>query len=653
MTGVLIFAGTADGRRLAEQLGGAGVRVHTCVATAYGGEMMGDGADVSVGGMDADRMGRLMADHPLVVDATHPYATRITVRIREACERAGAEYIRLLRPGTPAAGVVAVDSVDAAVAYLEGTTGPVLVTTGSKEIDKYAKLGERVHARVLPSADSIGKCVAAGLPRRNIIAMQGPFDEEFNYGLLRQIGARYMVTKDSGAEGGTPAKLAAAAAAGVETVMVGRPLVEAGLSYEETLTLLAGRLGFAAGAAPQATKRRLTVVGIGMGDPAGMTGEARAAIAAADLVVGAERMVAAAGTGTPVLVEYAADRVMEFLDRNPGYRDIAFLVSGDVGFYSAADRMAAAAERKGFAVGRVCGIASLVHLCARAGVPWEDVRPVSLHGRRANAVGEVRRNRRTFFLLEGAGGARELAGLLERHCPAVTVTLGEDLGQAGERISVGAPAIAYQATSPLCVMLVENPHPRTGLRIGIPDAEFVRGGAPMTKAEVRALSLAKLELSDDAVVYDIGAGTGSVAVEAALTAVSGTVYAIERDPEAVGLIEANAERFGATNLVAVAGTAPEALVDLPPPTHVFVGGSAGRLESILAAAIDANPAVRIAINAVTLETLSEATACIGRLGLKDDETVCVNISTARKAGGYRLMTANNPVHIISCRGPGA
>jgi precorrin-6Y C5,15-methyltransferase (decarboxylating) len=663
MTRVLVFAGTVEGRRLAGLLGAEGVRVHACVATGYGGELMEPvgGVSCSVGGMGPEVMSELMGSHPIVVDATHPYASRITGRIREACALAGAEYIRLLRPGTPVGDAVVVGSIDEAVGHLEGTEGGILVTTGSRDIRRYARIAGRVHARVLPDAGSIAACVDAGIPRSNIIAMQGPFSEELNLAMLRQTGVRHLVTKDSGREGGTDAKLAAAARAGVSTVLIGRPSEETGLSYDETVALLADRLGLTLGPAAQmraeagAAGRRVTLVGIGMGPAGGMTGDAREAIAAADLVVGAPRMIAAAGeVRAAVLEEYAADRVIAHLRANPVYREVAVLVSGDVGFHSAASKMAAAAAAEGFEVRSVCGISSLAHLCSRLLVPWEDVRTVSLHGRGANAVGEVRRNRRTFFLLEGAEGARRLCAQLARHCPDVSVTLGQDLGAADESIVAGRPAdVAGRASSALCVALVDNPHPRTGPRLGIDDGGFSRGGAPMTKSEVRALSLLKLELDDDSVVHDIGAGTGSVAVEAALTAVSGHVHAVERDPEALALIAENAERFGVTNLTVTAGAAPEALAGLPAPTHVFIGGSSGRMREILLREIGMNPDVRIVVNAVTLETLAETMRCIAELGLRDDEVVCVNVSRARKVGGYRMMTAANPVHIISCRGPGA
>ena len=198
--------------------------------------------------------------------------------------------------------------------------------------------------------------------------------------------------------------------------------------------------------------------------------------------------------------------------------------------------------------------------------------------------------------------------------------------------------------------MIENPNPDRRNPISIPDEEFVRGDAPMTKSEVRALSVAKLKLDDDSVVYDVGAGTGSVSVEIALCAVNGKVYAIEREDVAADLIEVNKLKFKVPNLEVVRGLAPEAMADLPKPTHAFIGGSAGNLKDIIRCLLDKNPDVRIVINSVTLETLAETTEAISELGLIEEEIVNLNVSKARKLGKYHLMTAQNPIYIAVVRG---
>ena len=172
----------------------------------------------------------------------------------------------------------------------------------------------------------------------------------------------------------------------------------------------------------------------------------------------------------------------------------------------------------------------------------------------------------------------------------------------------------------------------------------------MTKSEIRCLSVAKLHLTRDSIVYDVGAGTGSVTVEMALQAVDGMVYAIERQEEACWKIGQNKREFKTPNIEIIKGHAPEALEDLPAPTHAFIGGSAGNLKAILNCLLQKNPMIRIVINTVTLETISEVTECLRALPLIEEEIISVSVAKANKLGKYHLMMGQNPIYIITCRG---
>lgn len=178
------------------------------------------------------------------------------------------------------------------------------------------------------------------------------------------------------------------------------------------------------------------------------------------------------------------------------------------------------------------------------------------------------------------------------------------------------------------------------------DECFIRGKIPMTKSEVRAVSLDKLELRDGEVIYDVGAGTGSVAVEAALRCPHSRVFALEQKEEGCQLIRLNREKFAAENLTVVPGKAPETFQGLPAPDKVFIGGSGGGLEAILTAVRAANPQVRIVVNAIALETLSQLTGYLEREGL-EAEVVSVQIARAQKLGRYHLMQGMNPVWVVT------
>jgi len=183
------------------------------------------------------------------------------------------------------------------------------------------------------------------------------------------------------------------------------------------------------------------------------------------------------------------------------------------------------------------------------------------------------------------------------------------------------------------------------------DELFIRGTVPMTKSEVRAVSLSKLELNPDSVLYDVGAGTGSVSVEASKMLPLGRVYAIEKKPEAVDLIKANKTKFSADSLKIIEGTAPSALEELEAPTHVFIGGTSGTMEEVLKLVLDKNPNVRVVINVLALESIAEVLHWLKSHSITA-EIVQVQISKGKIAGNYHMMMGQNPVYVISFGGEG-
>ena len=151
-------------------------------------------------------------------------------------------------------------------------------------------------------------------------------------------------------------------------------------------------------------------------------------------------------------------------------------------------------------------------------------------------------------------------------------------------------------------------------------------------------------------IYDVGAGTGSVSIEMALRAVDGRVYAVEKKPEAVELLRKNKKKFGTDNLKILEGPAPEILADLPAPTHAFIGGSSGNLMEILEVILKKNPKARIVINAIALETVAEAMRCIRTLPVTDVDIVTLAAGKSKEVGSYHMMMGQNPVYIFSFTG---
>ena len=659
MSGVFIFSGTVEGRTLSKQLADAGADVHVRVATEYGAEVMGydDNIDVKVGSCGgAEGIANVIREngYDIVVDATHPYALNITEHIKQACEATGAFYIRLKRSDsdTDSDRIVKVSTVQEAVDYLKDKEGNILASTGSKDIALYTQIPdyrERVTARVLSTMESVQKCAEYGFSGKNLICAQGPFSEDTNYATLKQIDAKYIVTKDSGTAGGYEDKVRAAMRAGATVVLIERPKEE-GSSYEEVVSILEERLGLKMQKAADPRKRTVNVIGIGMGGD-GLTLTAKQRIDSSDLVIGAKRMVESVAYGKDILEEYRSDEIIEYLRKNPKYSNISVLMSGDIGFYSGAKKLLDKLDRDEFDVHTEPGISSAVYLCSKIGTSWQDVYTTSAHGREANLVGLSRIHPKVFTLLSEEESVHEMAKLFIDYDMHVTITVGQDFGYDTESIFTGTPEeILAHGFGKLCVALICNDAPVTSNAISIPDEEFTRGDAPMTKSEVRALSVAKLKLSDDSVIYDIGAGTGSVSIEMALVAVNGKVYAIEKEDPAADLIEVNKVKFKTPNVQVIRGLAPEAMSDLPVPTHAFIGGSSGNLKDIVGCLLEKNPDIRIVINSVTIETLEETTQVIREFGLVEEEITCINVSKARKLGKYHLMTAQNPVYIAVVRG---
>ena len=659
MSGVFIFSGTVEGRTISKQLADAGADVHVRVATEYGAEVMGydSNIDVKVGSCGgAEGIADIIREngYDTVIDATHPYALNITEHIKQACEATGAYYIRLKRSDsdTDSDRIVKVSTVQEAIDYLKDKEGNILASTGSKDIALYTQIPdykERVTARVLSTMESVQKCAECGFSGKNLICAQGPFSEDTNYATLKQIGAKFIVTKDSGTAGGYEDKVRAAMRAGATVVLIERPKEE-GSSYDEVVSILEERLGLKMEGKKDGSRRTVNVIGIGMGGN-GLTLSAKQRIDGSDLVVGAKRMVESVAMGKDILEEYRSDEIIDYLRKNPGYRSVSVLMSGDIGFYSGAKKLLDKLDREEFDVCTEPGISSAVYLCAKMGTSWQDVYMTSAHGREANLVGLSRAHGKVFTLLSEQESVHAMAERFKEYGMDVRITVGQDFGYDTERIVSGTPEeILKESFGKLCVALIENDSPVTSDPISIPDEEFTRGDAPMTKSEVRALSVAKLKLSDDSVIYDIGAGTGSVSIEMALVAVNGTVYAIEKEEPAADLIEVNKLKFKTPNVEVVRGLAPEAMENLPVPSHAFIGGSSGNLKDIIACLLDKNPDIRIVINSVTLETLEETTQVIKQFDLVEEDITCVNVSKARKLGKYHLMTAQNPVYIAVVRG---
>ena len=395
---------------------------------------------------------------------------------------------------------------------------------------------------------------------------------------------------------------------------------------------------------------KVYLIGMGMGHPDTLTARAGAAIAECPVLLGAPRLLEPYGDHTCVPL-VRTQEIASYID-SASNGPVGVLLSGDLGFYSGARGLWQALA--GHEIISIPGISSLSYFCAALGTPWQDAHVVSVHGRQADPVGAVRSHKKIFLLTGGATRAQDVCAALDRAgLGELDCAVGERLSYPDERIVTGAArTLAGERFDDLSVMLVHNPAPvqRPWQAPGLRDGDFQRGEAPMTKEEIRWLSVCKLRLAPHHVVWDVGAGTGSVSAECAQALPQGQVYAVERDRAALELLAANRAGLGLSNLAIVPGAAPAALEPLPAPDRVFIGGSGGSLEAIVRLALGKNPAARIVITAITLETLAEATALCQALDLADVEIVQVAVTRTRRVGGYHMAQGQNPVWIISGEG---
>ena len=653
---VLVFAGTTEGYEICRFLADHKIETKGFVATEYGSKSLTENEFLTVqtGRLDAADMEEVfLQEKPeMVLDATHPYAAEVTENIRTACKNTGLSYERVLREkGAYQDKAVYVEDTEAAVRFLEDTKGNILLTTGSKELGKFTALsdaGERIYARVLSLPSVMETCKGYGFEGKHLIGMQGPFSMELNTAMLRQYDCRYLVTKDTGKAGGFQEKIDAALMCDVIPVIIGRPLQEEGLSVAECKHMLAEHFGLI-------LKPHVTLLGIGMGSEKTLTIQGKRAVQRADLIIGARRMAdSIREPGQPVMYEYRSDVIADYIRNHPEYEKVVIALSGDVGFYSGARKLLTALGGRESNVEVICGISSVVYFMSEIGLSWDDAKITSAHGKHCNLISMIRHNQKVFSILGTGTAVAELAGkLVKYHMGEVLLYVGENLSYPDEKIFVKkAEELTNYEGQPLSVVCAfhENPEPALSTH-GIPDEEFIRGKAPMTKEEVRSVSLSKLRLTEDSICYDVGAGTGSVSVEMALRADQGQVFAIEKKEEAAALLEENKQKFAVDNLEIIKGEAPQALENLPAPTHAFIGGSSGNLKEIVALLLGKNPQVRIVINCITLETISEALDVLKEYDFQQREVVQLAASRSKEISRYHLMMGENPIYIITCQNP--
>ncbi len=395
-------------------------------------------------------------------------------------------------------------------------------------------------------------------------------------------------------------------------------------------------------------KQRVYLAGIGMGNEKIMTGEAKDIFQNCDCIIGAKRMTDVLQSyGKPIFTAYKPEEIQQFLIEHKEYKNVAVALSGDTGFYSGAKKLKEYLPN--YDVEFIPGISSVVYLAAKLGISWEDASLVSIHGRKQNFIYSLIKNEKTFLLFGGDGSGTEICEKIHYYgLGEMVFCIGRNLSYADEVVyKKSGETLTPEDFEGLAAAYVFNSNPDKRINPHLTDDEFIRGKVPMTKAEIRSISISKLSLTEDAVLYDIGAGTGSISIEAALLSENIKIYAIEKNSEGIEILKQNRRKFCCDHIKIIEGDAPYALTALETPTHVFIGGSGGRLKEIVETVRKKNPKVKIVLNAISLETIGEVTQAIKEGLFYNPEIVQISLARSRKLGNYHMMTGLNPVYIIS------
>lgn len=686
MSRILIFAGTTEGRKLSERLCERGIEHTVCVATEYGEIVLQENplAHVHMGRMDSEGMRSFFAQQKckLIVDATHPYADVVTENIKQAvyafnkahavtdnqaysCISENIEYVRLKRDTDISAdydNIRYFEDNEACARALNNTDGNILLTTGSKELSVYCKTSdvrERLYVRVLPGLESIRLCMNNDITGKHILALQGPFSTQLNEALIDQYDIRCLVTKKSGAAGGFIEKIAAAKNKSIPVYIVGQSGKDDGMSFEAVCEYIDSKY-----IDSKYNKLHIMLAGIGMGNDACMTKAVSDAIESADILLGASRMIEKYSAKIEKKPYYLAEQIIPYLheicEDTAKISNVLILFSGDTGFYSGSRKLYMAIKNEisegklNADVSILPGISSVSYMAAAVGETYSDAYICSIHGvKLSNITSRISRYAKTFMLMSGVKDVNMLGQLLssdERYgLQKSSVTVGYQLSYPDENISVLSPQECTKLQREgLYICMIKNPNPvAANVTPHIRDAEFIREKVPMTKEEIRYVSICKLNLKSDSVLYDVGSGTGSIAVEAASLSDDMEVYAIEQKENAVQLITQNKKKHGLENIHVINAKAPDGMENLPVPTHAFIGGSSGNLKEIIKALKEKNPHIRIVINAISMETICEIKEILAAYDVKNEDIVQLQVSRSKQIGHYHLMQAENPVWICS------
>lgn len=402
--------------------------------------------------------------------------------------------------------------------------------------------------------------------------------------------------------------------------------------------------------------KEIHIIGIGVNGDFCVTVETIELIKNVSYVIGAKRMVESVfniNNQAEFDYEITPENILKLIDETNN-KSIAVVMSGDTGFHSGATKLYKLLVDNNidnkFNINVYSGVSSVQYMSCKINRPWQDVFLTSAHGVDCNFIGHVLDNRECFFLVGGKITANKLIDSLNENFDNLTIYIGENLGYHDEKITkIENLSLKLDfEVSNLAVVWVVRPEYYIDSYIGmISDDDFIRGKVPITKSPIRnhAVSLIGRNQSN-LVIYDVGAGTGSIAIELALSNPNSTVYAFEVNPDAIDLINQNKTKFQAYNIIVITGNAPDSFKDLPAPDKVFIGGTKGNMLEIFESILSKNPNCFITLSAIAIETFSRAVDIFKEKNILNFNVTQLAVSNTKSVGSYNMLIAQNPTFLL-------
>lgn len=399
----------------------------------------------------------------------------------------------------------------------------------------------------------------------------------------------------------------------------------------------------------------INIVGIGVNGIDTLTLKSIDVIKSADYIIGAKRMLEILPElkiTTPTKPLIITEEIVAEIEKSD-VKNIVILMSGDTGFHSGTTKLIDLLSLKNtkYNIEIYAGISSLQYMASKIKLPWQDVFLASAHGVDCNFIGTVLKYKQSFFLVGGKITALDIInGLYQAGFQNLTIYIGENLGYPDEKITkLELNSTIKMNVSSLAVVWVVREELFIDNYTGtLDDDDFIRGKVPITKSTIRNNIISQLGRGlVNEVIYDVGAGTGSIAIELALSNPMCKILAFENNPVAIDLIKQNIFKFNAYNITLIEGNAPETFENNQAPDKVFIGGSKGSMKSIFDLILKMNINCFFVVSAIAVETFAEVVDIFNSKSFSTFNILQLFVASNKKVANYNMLIGQNPTFIIS------